>query len=120
MTDAWQPGQYERFVAERAQPFHDLLALVQPAPGGRAVDFGCGTGELTALLHQHLGAADTVGIDRSAAMLEKATPAPGLSFRQGDLRDTAGIGPVAVVFANAALHWVPDHASVLASWAALL
>src|SRR4051812_40214759 len=120
MTDAWQPGQYERFAAERAQPFHNLLALVQPTPGGRAVDFGCGTGELTAVLHQHLGVADTVGIDSSPAMLEKASPAPGLTFRPGDLRDTDGVGPVDVVFANAALQWVPDHRGVLTSWAALL
>jgi trans-aconitate 2-methyltransferase len=70
--DAWNPQQYERFKDERSQPFYDLLALVQPAAGGCAVDLGCGTGELTAVLHRHVQARETVGIDHSANMLEKS------------------------------------------------
>jgi trans-aconitate 2-methyltransferase len=120
MTETWDPDQYRRFAEQRSQPFYDLLALLHPVPGGSVVDFGCGTGELTAILHERLEAKETVGIDMSTSMLDKAPTAPGLSFRRGDLRDTAGIGPVDVVVASAALHWVPDHAAVLASWAELL
>ena len=47
MADPWDPRQYERYRSEREQPFHDLLALVRPRPGMRAVDLGCGTGTLT-------------------------------------------------------------------------
>src|SRR5438132_13442770 len=89
--DAWNPARYGKFAAERARPFDDLLALLGPAPGGRriehVVDLGCGTGEQTARLHEHLGAADTVGIDSSAAMLEKARPLEqaGLHFKLGDI-----------------------------------
>ena len=43
-VDTWDPAQYERFAAERAAPFHDLLSLVRPVPGGRVVDLGCGGG----------------------------------------------------------------------------
>jgi len=50
MRDTWDPAQYERFAAERNAPFFELLALVQPVPGGQAVDLGCGTGTLTAAL----------------------------------------------------------------------
>ena len=32
MTSTWNPDQYDRFRAERQQPFFDLLALVQPRP----------------------------------------------------------------------------------------
>ena len=120
MSSPWDPGQYERFARERSQPFYDLLALLQPVPGGRIVDFGCGTGELTAILHEHLEAKETVGIDSSPAMLEKAPTGAGLSFRAGDLRHTDGLGPVDVIVASASLHWVPDHERVLASWAELL
>ena len=28
----WNPEQYRKFASERAQPFHDLLALVGPGP----------------------------------------------------------------------------------------
>ena len=50
MPDAWDPAQYEKFAAERAQPFWDLAALLEDRPIRRAVDLGCGTGELTAAL----------------------------------------------------------------------
>lgn len=112
MTDTWDPQTYDRFEAERRQPFDDLLALVTPCPGGRVVDLGCGTGALTAELHQRSGAAETVGIERSPSMLERAEPGPGLRFEAGDIDDFAGSG-IDVVFSNAALHWVSDHPTLL-------
>ena len=85
-VDTWSPGQYQRFAAERAAPFHDLLALVRPVPGGRVVDLGCGSGELTAQLHRRLEAAATLGVDSSPAMLERAAAVAGdgLHFEAGD------------------------------------
>ena len=44
VRDTWNPSQYERFRAEREQPFHDLVALITRRPAGRVVDLGCGTG----------------------------------------------------------------------------
>ena len=113
---AWDPDQYLRFAAERRRPFDDLLAQLEPVPGGRAVDLGCGTGELTVELHAHLGAAETVGIDDSVSMLERARDlaAPGVRFELGRLEEWAPAVPVDVVFANASLHWVPDHPALLA------
>src|SRR5262249_57814005 len=94
-ADAWNPAQYERFAAERRRPFDDLLALVRPRPGMRVVDLGCGTGELTRALHDHLGARDTLGVDRSPAMLAKSAAfvVPGLRFEQGDIADFGGARP---------------------------
>ena len=40
MSDVWNPEQYEKFKAERAQPFYDLLELIEPAPDSFAVDLG--------------------------------------------------------------------------------
>src|SRR5262249_15299313 len=57
-AERWDPDQYERFRAERAKPFWDLAGLVEPCPGGRVVDLGCGTGELTSELHRLLRAAE--------------------------------------------------------------
>ena len=112
MADTWDPQTYDRFEAERRQPFDDLLTLVTPCPGGRVVDLGCGTGALTAGLHQWTGAAETVGIERSAAMLDRAQPAPGLRFEAGDIDEFTGSG-IDVVFSNAALQWVSDHRALL-------
>jgi trans-aconitate 2-methyltransferase len=120
MTDEWQPAQYNRFARERSAPFYDLLGLVHPAPGGRAVDFGCGTGRLTTEMHRTLQLSATAGVDRSAAMLAEAPAEPGVEFRQGDLRSVTDVGPVDVVFSNAALQWVGDHPGVLRAWTSLL
>jgi trans-aconitate 2-methyltransferase len=112
--DAWDPAQYDRFQTERRQPFFDLLALVQPAPGGRIVDLGCGTGELTRELHRQTGASETVGIDTSDAMLSQAADfaGDGLRFERGDLGDYRA-EDLDVVFANASLQWVPDHPALI-------
>lgn len=119
-SDAWNPEQYGRFAAERRQPFLDLLALLHPIPSGRAVDLACGTGELTRALHERLGAAETLGIDSSAAMLTKAKTfaGHGLRFEAGDLAAFVPERPFDVVFSNAALHWAPDHPKLLERLAA--
>ena len=119
--DTWDPAQYERFAAERAAPFHDLLALVRPVPGGRVVDLGCGSGELTADLHRQVGAAETLGLDSSPAMLERAAGVAGhgLRFAEGDIGQFRERG-WDLVFSNAALHWLPDHARLLGRLVGLL
>jgi trans-aconitate 2-methyltransferase len=119
--DAWNPELYGKFRGERARPFQDLMALVAPVSAPAVVDLGCGPGELTRLLHERLGARATLGVDSSPAMLERAhaQAAPGLSFAPGDLADPPE-GPFDVVFSNAALHWVPDHRSLLARLASRL
>jgi trans-aconitate 2-methyltransferase len=121
-VDTWDPDRYARFAAERAQPFYDLLDLVRPVPGGRVVDLGCGSGELTAELHRRLGPAQTVGLDSSPAMLARARPreGDGLRFERGDIADFAGDGGWDLVFSNAALHWLPDHEPLFERLAAAL
>ena len=115
--DGWSPEQYERFRSERQQPFDDLLMLCHPVPDGRVVDLGCGTGDLTKILHEEMEAEQTVGIDSSDAMLERAQAShsaiPGLSFEQGDIATWLGEG-LDLVFANASLQWVDDHLNLLA------
>ncbi len=121
MADVWNPERYEKFRAERAAPFLDLLALVEPTPAPRIVDLGCGTGDLTRLAHERLGARETIGVDASPAMLEKAAAhaGSGLGFLQGDLGAFEGSG-FDVVLSNAAIHWVSDHERLIPRLAALL
>jgi trans-aconitate 2-methyltransferase len=114
MTSPWNPDQYNRFRSERQQPFVDLLGLVRPRPGMRVVDLGCGTGELTLLLHRQLAARETLGLDSSETMLAQAAAhaAPGLRFAFGDIAEFSADGAYDLVFSNAALHWLPDHHSL--------
>lgn len=111
MTDTWNPDRYEQFRDERSRPFYDLLALVEPIPGGRAIDLGCGTGELTRELHRRAQAAETIGIDNSPAMLDRATPfaGAGLRFEARDIAALADGERFDLIFSNAALQWTPDH-----------
>ncbi len=121
-ADPWNPDQYDRFRAERQQPFFDLLALVRPAPGMRVVDLGCGTGDLTRELHTRLAARDTLGLDSSAAMIERsgAHVADGLRFARGDIAEFSACDAYDLVFSNAALHWLPDHPALLERLASAL
>lgn len=118
----WSPSKYHEYQDERAQPFFDLLALVEPTDAPRVVDLGCGTGELTRAAHERLGATSTLGVDSSPAMLEKARAhaTDTLRFELGDLAVEPREGPFDVVLSNAALHWVPDHPKQLARIASLL
>jgi trans-aconitate 2-methyltransferase len=118
VTDTWDPEQYERFKAERTQPFIDLVNLIEPSGVADIVDLGCGTGELTARLHRQLAATTTLGVDRSASMVQRAAGAgsDGLSFELGDIADFGGPPRYDLVFANASLQWLPDHRAVLSAW----
>lgn len=114
-TSGWDPARYERFKSERSRPFFDLLELVQPVRGGRAVDLGCGTGELTRALHERVEAAETLGLDSSSEMLARSEPfaGVGLRFELGDIAAFAGAEAYDLIFSNAALHWIDDHPTLL-------
>ena len=110
-SQAWDPQQYARFEAERAQPFCDLAALVERDEAMRVADLGCGTGRLTAWLHRELGARETVGIDGSEAMLEacRVHANSTLRFERGDIATWSPAEAFDLVFSNSALQWVEDH-----------
>lgn len=112
--DAWNPQQYDRFKNERSQPFFDLMALLQPTEQPQIVDLGCGTGELTAVLHRNLNAKRTIGIDSSEEMLKKAVPfsTEGLAFNKGDIESWNSPNTFDIIFSNAALQWCSDHPSL--------
>lgn len=119
----WDPDQYEKFKAQRAEPFWDLARLIQTSlPVATMVDLGCGTGELTAALADQLAVTHCVGIDNSAAMLDRSAElvTDRTTFAVGDITTWTSDADHDLVFANASLQWVPDHAEVLARWAAAL
>jgi len=114
----WDPEQYAQFAAERAEPFLDLLGLVRPGPIRRAVDLGCGPGQLTALAARQLGVGEMVGVDHAPVMLADAARqvASNIRFELGDIGQWTSAGDRDLVLAAASLQWVPDHRAVLARW----
>lgn len=109
----WNPDQYNKFQAERSAPFFDLLALVEVRPNLRAVDLGCGTGELTRQLADQLPGSEVLGLDRSAEMLSTSAEftRPGLRFEQGDIVELGGGWDL--IFSNAALQWLDSHETLI-------
>jgi trans-aconitate 2-methyltransferase len=120
----WDPAQYERFAAERARPFHDLVAQIGPVEPARVVDLGCGPGTMTAALADRWPQAHVYGLDSSPEMITAATRLvrPGrLEFGLGDIAAwRPAPATVDVIVSNAALQWVPDHVAALAVWASAL
>lgn len=113
MSD-WNPALYARFAGERTRPIVDLLAHVPLDAPKTIVDLGCGAGASTAPLRARWPSADILGIDTSPAMLEKAaTVVPTARFVQADVATWTPDAPVDLLFSNATLHWIPDHARLL-------
>jgi trans-aconitate 2-methyltransferase len=97
------------FQSERFAPFEDLLNLVVERVGIRAIDLGCGTGELTSMLADRLPGSKVLGIDSSPEMLEraKAKERSGLRFKLRSIEALSGEWDL--VFSNAAIQWVDNH-----------
>ena len=53
--------------------------------------------------------AEVVGVDGSAAMLEKARVTVPLAVRAGRLLSVAAAEPLDLIYSNAALQWVDRH-----------
>jgi SAM-dependent methyltransferase len=102
-TSKWDAGEYARvggFVAELGAAALDLL---DPRPGERILDVGCGEGALTEKILER-GAA-VVGVDNSESMVEAARAA-GLDAHLIAAEDMDFDAQFDAAFSNAALHWV--------------
>ena len=113
--EGWDPDQYNKFAAQREQPFWDLVRLIEPVAEPRVVDLGCGDGRLTAALATELDAVTAVGIDSSPAMVAAATEhtTGTVRFETGDIGRWEWPDAYDVVLANASMQWVGDHPAVL-------
>lgn len=109
----WDAAQYLRFEDERTRPSIDLLARVPLSDPKRCIDLGCGPGNSTELVAARFPGAVTEGLDSSPDMLEKAMKRlPDLSFVLGDVNSWSDAAGYDLIFANAVLQWLPDHAAL--------
>jgi trans-aconitate methyltransferase len=105
----WSAERYARnarFVAELGEPVVDWL---DPKPGERVLDVGCGDGALTASIVAR--GAEVIGIDSSPSLIE-AAHARGIDARVIDAYALPFREEFDAAFSNAALHWMlePDLA----------
>lgn len=114
MALTWNPAQYLKFSGTRTRAAADLLARVTLDAPASVVDLGCGPGNSTALLAARWPAAKVTGVDSSREMIEAARAAmPGLAWVEGNAAAWKPEAPVDLLFANAVLHWLPDHEALL-------
>jgi len=119
---AWDPEQYLRFADHRSRPGLELIAHIRHEDPAFVVDLGCGPGDLTNVLAQRWPESRLVGVDSSAKMLTRAQQNHHeLKWIEASIEDWQPDRPVDVLFSNATLHWLDDHASLiplLRSWLA--
>lgn len=114
----WSPRQYLKFAHQRARPALDLLggvirALSQGGAPRVVFDLGCGTGTTTRLLAERWPAARVTGIDSSAPMLARAPPGDAsIEWLDADLAAWSPPGDADLLFSNAALQWLDNHAQL--------
>lgn len=119
MVRDWNPESYARFGDLRLRPALDLLARVAALPAGEVTDLGCGNGAAGPALRERFGADRRItGLDASPAMLEAAGRGGAYdALVEGDAAAWAAgeatRGPAALIFSNAALHWLPDHVRLM-------
>ena len=108
----WDSIQYERgarFVWEFGEP---VVQVLDPRPGERILDIGCGPGQLAAKIAQ--SGAEVLGIDASPSMIEQARKNfPQVGFEVIDAVRMEFNAEFDATFSNAALHWILEPVEVV-------
>jgi len=113
MSD-WNPEQYEKFIEYRTLPAIDLVGRIRCENPAEILDVGCGVGNSTRALKNKFPDADIIGTDNSPEMLEKARRLnPGLRFEYLDANGDFESEKYDIVFSNACIQWIPNHAALL-------
>jgi len=110
-VNRWTSETYRKNAAYVPALGAAVLELLNPRPGERILDLGCGEGSLTERIAA--AGASVVGVDVSEEMVAGAR-ARGLDARVMDAVRLPFDGEFDAVFSNAALHWVRDHDAMLA------
>lgn len=110
----WEPGHYLQFASARLRPALDLLARVPVARARAVTDLGCGAGNMAPHLRERFPEAAMTGVDGSAEMLARARAdfSGAAAWVRADIAAWTPEVAQDVIFSNAALHWLDDHAAL--------
>ena len=110
----WNPGAYDRFRGLRLRPALDLLRAVGAVPDGPVTDLGCGSGAAGPVLRARFGARVIIGVDRSPAMLDQVRESGAYDeLLQADVAGWVPDQRQSLIFCNAVLQWLGDHATLI-------
>lgn len=109
----WDAQSYQTRHSYVFKHGEGLVELLDPKPGERILDLGCGSGQLTAKIAE--AGARVIGIDLSRDMIAQARANyPAIEFDVADATSFEIVEPVDAVFSNAVLHWVKDAVAAIA------
>ena len=115
----WNPADYAAHSQAQYQWAGEIIGKLELNGTESVLDLGCGDGKVTALLASRVPRGYVTAIDSSSSMVRLAreryphSQNPGISFLEMDAMDIRFVNQFDLVFSNAALHWVPDHARML-------
>src|SRR5205085_561756 len=111
----WDAATYHRIATPQFTWGQKVLDRLGLRGDETAIDAGCGSGRLTALLVERLPHGRVIAVDRSENMLQAARaylePRFGerVSFLRSDLEALPLDAVADLIFSTATLHWIPDH-----------
>ncbi len=112
----WDPARYLQFADDRARPFLDLIAQIPTNRRRSSIWAGGPGGHLTKHLRAQWPSAEILGIDESAAMVDRAITDnfdPRANFDVADVVEWAPHRPYDLMISNAMFQWVPDQFGVI-------
>jgi SAM-dependent methyltransferase len=122
MTSRWDAALYDSRLGFVSGFGENLVDVLEPKPGERILDIGCGSGDLAARIAET--GATVFGIDASPEMIAAARDKYGdrkeIEFHVAGAESFSIGEQVDAAFSNAALHWVKDARGAAASiWSAV-
>jgi trans-aconitate 2-methyltransferase len=117
----WNSALYLKFENERTRAARDLVAQIPDFEPNSIFDLGCGPGNGTELLAAAFPRAKIVGLDLSDNMLAVArVRVTTAGFVKQDIETWSPVQKVDLIFANASLHFVPNHHELMVRLVAYL
>ncbi len=110
---SWDASSYDVQAEPHEAWGRAVLDRLELRGNETVLDAGCGTGMISKILLERLPEGRLIGVDASAAMLEKASEAmgadPRVELRQADLVSLELDEQVDAVFSTATFHWILAH-----------
>ena len=125
MTREWDAAAYERLSAPQTRWGRAVVDRLELSGNERVLDAGCGTGRVTSMLLERLPDGKVIGLDGSAAMIDRAAgrfaSEPRVELIVADLTEPLPIdGAVDAILSTATFHWIVDHGSLFRNLAPVL
>ena len=115
MAYEFNGNRYRDASAHQKQWGRRIVSQLPLRGNERILDLGCGDGALTAELADRVPDGSVLGIDASEGMIEVANKhtAANLTFELLNINELESLAAgFDLIFSNATLHWIKDHASL--------